>query len=457
MLYLFHDLQQAFLAPAHFAMRAMQTACRNPRNPFNDTQAGRAASACAEVFERVTRRFERPGFGLQETRIGGEPCPVVETIVLDRPFCALTRFERDTRRRDPKVLLVAPMSGHYASLLRGTVEALLPHHDVHITDWKDARLIPPGEGRFDLDAYIAYLRDFMTLLGPDTHVVAVCQPAPLVYAAVALMEAADDPNRPRSMTLMGGPIDPRVSKTNVTELAGSRPLSWFEQTVTDEVPFYYPGGGRRVYPGFLQLSGFMSMNLDRHMDSHIKFFGHLVEGDEESAAAHRKFYDEYLSVMDLPAEFYLQTVETVFQNCDLPRGCMIWRDPVTGAMTPVDPMAIRRTALLTVEGELDDISAHGQTSAAHDLSVNLPAHLQYHHFQDDAGHYGIFNGHKWRAEIMPRLRHFIRQFDPDAEAVPEADLTGIPDLKAAQWDVSKHGIDALRERLANKAQATGRS
>lgn len=439
MLYRFYDLGHALLTPARFGAQWMHNFYQNPFNPLTHTQFGRNMSANAEMFERMTRRFGKPSFNLHATKIGGKSVSVHETCMVNKPFCTLMHFNRHIDRKDPKVLVVAPMSGHYATLLRGTVEALLPHHDVYITDWIDARQVPKEEGPFDLDDYIAYLREFMAFLGPDTHVIAVCQPAVPVFAAVALMEDAKDPNTPQSITLMGGPIDTRVSKTAVTELAEHRPLSWFEHSVIAEVPFYYPGAHRKVYPGFVQLSGFMSMNLDRHIDSHMEFYQHLITGDGEPAESHRKFYNEYLSVMDIAAEFYLQTVETVFQKHSLPKNEMIWTDPETGKKHPVRPAAIRKTALLTIEGEFDDISAYGQTSAAHDLCVNLPPSLQYHHYQKKVGHYGIFNGRRWREHIMPRIRHFIRQHDGKTSPVPKTDLEHIPDKKPALWHKADRG------------------
>lgn len=454
-MYFLYDLQHALLTPARLGAEAVRTMYQHPWNPLASTQAGRTIAAYAEMFERGTKRFGKPDFGLNETVIGGKTVEIIEEHILEKPFCNLLHFKRKIKRNDPKVLIVAPMSGHFATLLRGTVEALLPHHDVFITDWIDARLVPARAGRFNLDDYIAYLREFMSLLGPDTHLIAVCQPAVPVYAAVALMEADNDPNAPLSMTLMGGPIDPRVSKTKVTELAESRPLTWFEHSVTMEVPYYYPGAHRKVYPGFIQLSGFMSMNLDRHVGSHMNFFGHLVKGDGDGADAHRRFYNEYLSVMDITAEFYLQTVETVFQRYLLPQGKMHWRDPATGKLHIVDPTAIKKTALLTIEGELDDISAHGQTTAAHIISTGLPASHQYHHFQENVGHYGIFNGRRWRTHIMPRIRHFIRHFDKDVDAIPAADLKEIPDKKPARWNKAEHGLDAVLKRLKEKQEKVG--
>ena len=326
------------------------------------------------------------------------------------PFCELRRFtldgapQQDGRAR-PRLLMVAPLSGHYATLLRGTVAAMLRDCDVYITDWADARMVPPSAGRFDLDDYIDYVIDFLRYLGPGAHVMAVCQPGPAVLAATALLAADGDPCRPRSMTFMGSPIDPRRSPTVPNELATSRPLDWFERNVIVTVPYPHPGFGRRVYPGFMQLSGFMTMNLDRHIGAHVDLYRHLVEGDGDSASAHRKFYDEYLSVMDLTADFYLQTVDVVFQKAALPRGEMVHRG------RPVDPAAIRDVALMTVEGEKDDISGIGQTQAAHDLCVNIPAAMQIDHIQPGVGHYGVFNGRRWRDEIAPRIADFIRAHD----------------------------------------------
>ena len=453
MLYHFFDLQHAMLTPARITAELMRTAYQNPLNPLAYTQAGRSLAASAEIFERVTRKFGKPSFDLPTTTIDGKTVPVQEQIVIEKPFASLIHFRRKVKRKDPKVLIVAPMSGHYATLLRGTVEALLPHHDVYITDWHDARQVPMSAGRFNLDDYIAYVRDFLSLLGSDVHVIAVCQPAVPVFAATALMEADEDPNHPMSITLMGGPIDARVSPTKVNEMAERNPGHWLAKTVVTEVPFYYPGAHRKVYPGFIQLSSFMSMNLDRHVGSHMKFFQHLVEGDGDSAETHRKFYDEYLSVMDIPGEFYLQTVEVVFQRYLMPQGKMVWKNPVNEQAFPVDAKAVKETAILTVEGELDDISANGQTTAVHDMVSNLSADKQFHHFQEKTGHYGIFNGRRWREEIMPRIRHFIRHVDPDCDPVPAADLAVIPDKAPAQWDKAKYGIDAVNARKAKAGAA----
>ncbi len=452
MLYSLYELQHALLTPARIGAEITRALYTNPHNPLSKTSAGRTVAAGAEVFERVTRRFGKPIFGLDTTTIDGEPVEVTEEIVFSKPFCNLLHFKRDTDRDDPRVLIVAPMSGHFATLLRGTVEALLPHHDVYITDWMDARLVPMSAGRFNLDDYVAHLIEFLEKLGPGTHMIAVCQPAVPVFAATCLMETFKNPNKPLTITLMGGPIDTRVSKTAVTELAETRPISWFEQSVINRVPFYYSGAHRRVYPGFIQLSGFMSMNLDRHVGSHLTFYKHLIQGDGLPAESHRKFYNEYLAVMDIPAEFYLQTVQTVFQRHDLPKNTMVWTDPATEKPHKVDAGAVTETALLTIEGELDDISAHGQTTAAHYLLKNLPADRQYHHFQLDVGHYGIFNGKRWREQIMPRIRHFIRQFDADKDSLPAADLAKIPDMAPPQWNPKEHSLEAVLKRKAAKTK-----
>ena len=447
MLYHLYELQHAMMTPLRLQAELTRTVFQSPFNPLAFTQLGRTIGASAEMIERVTRRFGKPEFGLHETEIDGKKIDIEEEIIVKKPFASLLHFKRNTKRNDPKVLIAAPMSGHYATLLRGTVEALLPHHNVYITDWEDSRQVSLKDGPFSLDDYITYLREFMSLLGPDTHIIAVCQPAVPVLAAVSLMASEKDPNQPATMTLMGGPIDTRVSKTEVTELAETRPLRWFEKSVIYNVPYYYPGAHRRVYPGFLQLGGFMSMNLDRHVGSYMKFYHHLVSGDGESADAHRKFYNEYLSVMDIPAEFYLQTVKTVFQEHALPRGTMKWRDPLSDKLLPVRPRDIEHTALLTIEGELDDISARGQTTAAHEICYSLPQRKQFHHFQLKTGHYGIFNGRRWREQIMPRIRHFIREFDPGRDPVPESDLKKIPDIAVERFDREKHGIAAIRRWL----------
>jgi poly(3-hydroxybutyrate) depolymerase len=404
-LYWLYELSHAALNPARAVADATRLAFRNPINPLYSTSFGKSVVAAAELFERSTRRYGRPDWRISSTLVGGERVPVRIESVWERAFCQVLHFERvfgrPPRRQQPRLLLVAPLSGHYATLLRGTVEAFLPNHDVYITDWRDARTVPLSEGMFDLDDYIDYVISILHALGGETHVVAVCQPAVPVLAAVALMEADDDPYLPGTMTLMGGPIDTRVNPTAVNMLAQKRGIDWFRHNVITKVPFPNPGFMRDVYPGFLQLHGFMSMNLDRHIEAHQNLFLNLVKGDGDSAQKHKEFYDEYLAVMDLTAEFYLQTVDTVFVRHALPKGEMMHRD------RPVDPSAIRRVALLTIEGEHDDISGVGQTEAAHRLCTNLAPERQAHWLQPGVGHYGVFNGSRFRAEIAPRIADFI--------------------------------------------------
>ena len=407
MFYQFYEMNHAALQPARAYAEAVRVLYTNPLNPFSHTPWGRSVAATAELFERTTRRYGKPAFGLDKTMVDWKTVPVTERVVWSKPFCNLIHFQRDVpsgRRTDPKLLIVAPMSGHYATLLRGTVEAMLPHAEVYITDWVDARMVPLSAGHFDLDDYIDYVVDMLHALGPDTHVMAVCQPSVPVLAAVALMEARGDRFAPATMTLMGGPIDTRRNPTAVNLLAEEKGIDWFRDNVIMQAPWPVPGFGRDVYPGFLQLSGFMSMNLDRHIIAHKDFFMHLVKNDGDSAEKHREFYDEYLAVMDLTAEFYLQTVETVFVRHALPKGEMKHRG------TKVDPSAIRNVALFTVEGENDDISGLGQTEAAHRLCVNIPADMKAHYMQPAVGHYGVFNGSRFRAEIVPRIVDFITSY-----------------------------------------------
>lgn len=402
-LYQLYDFQRAALAPWRLTAETVQQVFSHPMLPVAYTRLGRAVAAGAELFERSTRRYGKPEWRLQQTWIDGREVGVQVNTVLERPFCDLLHFRRDVPRSDPRVLVVAPMSGHYATLLRDTVAALLPDHDVYITDWQNAAEVPLEHGGFDLDDYIDDVIQFIEHLGPDVHVIAVCQPSVPVLAAVSIMAADGHPAAPRSMILMGGPIDTRVNPTRVNRHATEHSLEWFERACVSTVPATYPGFLRRVYPGFLQLTSFMAMNADRHLGSALKHFQHLVRGDGESAEAHRRFYDEYLAVMDLPAEFFLQTVKVAFHEHALPCGTM------TSRGGPVDPKAIRDTALMTVEGELDDISGPGQTVAAHDLCTAIPPDKRYHHFQKGVGHFGIFNGRRWRSDILPKIRTFIRE------------------------------------------------
>lgn len=405
MLYQLHEAQRAMAAPLRWAAEANQMLFRHPFNALSYTAPGRAFAAANELVHTQLKPHRKPEFGLAETRVHGAVVPVREEVVVDTPFCRLLHFARDGAPAQPRLLLVAPLSGHFATLLRGTVAALLPHLDIYITDWRDAREVRLSEGPFDLDDYIDLVIEFLHVLGPGTHAMAVCQPSVPVLAAAALMAADADPMQPASLTLMGGPIDTRVNPTTPNKLAKSRSLEWFENSVINRVPVLYRGFMRPVYPGFLQLTGFMTMNLDRHVGAHVRHFFHLVRGDGDNARAHRTFYQEYRAVMDLPAEYYLQTVERVFQRHQLATGAFRHRDRL------VEPAAIDSTALLTIEGGKDDISGPGQTKAAHKLLKRLPAARHAHHLEPNVGHYGVFNGRRWRERIAPRVVEFIRAHD----------------------------------------------
>jgi poly(3-hydroxybutyrate) depolymerase len=406
MLYALHEWQLAALAPWNAVAKSSVDLLTNPFSPLSYFPASRRLAAGAEVFYRITHRYEKPAFGITDTVIDGEPVAVEERVHVEKPFCRLLHFAaaptRSTRNRS-KVLLVAPLSGHHATLLRDTVRALLPDHEIYLTDWANARLVPLAQGAFHLDDYVDYIREFIRLLGPEMHVISVCQPTVPVLAAVALMADADERVWPRSMVMMGGPIDARRSPTAVNDLAVRKSLAWFESHVIHTVPAKYPGYMRRVYPGFLQHLGFVAMNPRRHLFAHWDFYNHLLEGDGESAEAHRKFYDEYNAVLDMPAEYYLDTIRTVFQEFGLANGT--WK--VRGTL--VRPQAIRETALLTVEGEMDDISGNGQTEAAHALCTGIPASRREHFRVPGVGHYGIFSGRRWREKVSPRIREFIRR------------------------------------------------
>jgi poly(3-hydroxybutyrate) depolymerase len=405
MLYHFYELNQAALHPARATADAYRLLFRNPLNPASYTPLGRGAAAVLELFERSTRRYRKPAWAIDSVEADGRKVAVREQTLIAKPFCNLVHFERDVpssrRRSDPKVLVVAPMAGHFPTLLRGTIRDLLPEHDVYVTEWQDARFVRRAAGDFDLDVYIDYIIEFLRLFRGNVHVMAVCQPTVPVFAAVSLMEAEQDRAVPRSMVLMAGPIDTRQNPTAVNRFAEGKPLSWFRHNVITQVPWPYPGMMRLVYPGFLQLSGFMGMNLDRHLTAHRDLFHNLIRGDGDSADKHREFYDEFLAVMDLTAEYYLQTIETVFLEHKLPKGEMRHRG------TPVDPGKVQRVALMTVEGERDDISGIGQTKAAQTLCKNLPEAMRAHHLQPSVGHYGVFNGRRFRAEILPRIRDFL--------------------------------------------------
>ncbi|UVO51897.1 polyhydroxyalkanoate depolymerase [Sphingomonas sp. SUN019] len=401
MLYNAYEFQRSMLATASAMANFGVGMLRSPSNPFAYFGGGTVVASALDVFAHAAAPRGKPAFGLDSTVVDGREVAVTEEILLQKPFGQLKRFKRDGVEGGPKLLIVAPMSGHYATLLRGTVERMLPTADVHITDWRDAKLVPMSDGRFDLDDYIDYLVAFLEEMGPGSHMLAVCQPSVPCYAAAALMSADKHPCRPKTLTMMGGPIDTREAPTAVNTLAMQRPHAWFEQNVIATVPSMHAGAGRRVYPGFLQLTGFMSMNLGNHMMSHFEMFKHLVKGDGDSADATKEFYDEYRAVCDMSAEFYLQTVDLVFQTHALPNGTMEHRG------RRVDPAAITDIALLAIEGERDDISGIGQTKAALKLATKLPSAKKKYLLADNVGHYGIFNGSKWRDRIAPVVEDWI--------------------------------------------------
>lgn len=406
MLYDFHELQRTFLNPFTAFTDTGSLLFSHPQSPLAYTPVSRQMAATYELLHRLGKDYEKPAWGLDTTTVDDKEVGITEETVIHNPFCKLVHFKRQLpagRKADPAVLLVAPLSGHHATLLRDTVRALLPNHEVYVTDWVDARLVPLKLGPFHLDDYVFYIQEFIRHLGPDVHVISVCQPTVPVLAAISLMAAQKDPCLPRSMTMMGGPIDTRQSPTEVNKLATTKPFSWFENNLIHRVPVRYPGEGRRVYPGFLQHTGFVAMNPDRHLRSHYDFYLDLIKGDDSDAEAHRRFYDEYNAVLDMPAEFYLDTIRVVFQEHQLPTG----RWEVGGQL--VDPAAISSVALFTIEGELDDISGQGQTRAAHALCKNIPETRRQHLTALHCGHYGIFSGRRWRNEICPRIADFIRQ------------------------------------------------
>jgi len=393
MLYNLYEAQHTALTPYRYLAELMRGWYGNPFSPFHYLPLASRLAAGSDLFLRVTGRYEKPEWGIDGLE-----------VFQDKPFCKLIHFKQATPGKK-KVLLVAPLSGHHATLLRDTVRSLLAEHDVWVTDWVDARMVPLSAGAFHLADYVRYVEDWIRLLNdpkrPDLSVISVCQPTVPVLAAISLMAAREEP-LPRAMVMMGGPIDARKSPTAVNNLARTKPHSWFEQNVIQRVPNKYPGYMRRVYPGFLQHMGFVAMNPSRHLSAHWDYYGHLLQGDGDSAEAHRRFYDEYNAVLDMPAEYYLDTVKTVFQDFALPKGRMFIRDEL------VRPQAIRDTALLTIEGELDDISGNGQTEAAHALCLNIPRERREHFLAPGVGHYGIFSGRRWREMIFPKVSNFIK-------------------------------------------------
>jgi poly(3-hydroxybutyrate) depolymerase len=413
MLYALHEAAYYSAIPLRLAAEAARDFWASPLNPASQTDAGRTLFAAADVLSNMTRRYGKPEWRIDEIEVGNRTVPVECEAVWQSPWCKLQRFRRvdEDGQARPKVLLVAPLSGHYATLLRGTVRGFLQDHDVYVTEWSNARDVPIYEGRFDFHDFLDHVRAMLAEIGPSAHVVAVCQPGPPALAAAALMAEDEDPNRPASMVFMGSPIDARLSPTVTNKMAEDRPFTWFQSYMIHTVPAPYLGVNRRVYPGFVQLYSFMSMNEKMHMDAHWRYFEDLMRDDGDSAAKHREFYDEYLSVLDMTEEFYLQTIDIVFQKYLLPKGELRHRG------RRVDPGAITDIALMTVEGAHDDISGVGQTQAAHALCPNIPEAMKELYVHPEVGHYGVFNGSRFRRDIYPRIRDFIRKADRSAARV----------------------------------------
>ncbi|MDR5726530.1 MAG: polyhydroxyalkanoate depolymerase [Terriglobia bacterium] len=401
MMYEAYQARQDFLAPLRiYADLTAAMLQETHAGPYGNMLA-RAAGGAAEMISRLRLTHTRPDYGIGHVVVAGLEAEITEDPVLTTPFGSLLRFRKSISLKQPRVLLVAPMAGHFPTLLRDTVQTLLPDHDVFLTDWKNARDIPRSAGAFGLDDYVEHIMRFIEYLGPGTHVMGVCQPCNALLAATALLAQANSPAQPRTLTLMAGPVDTRINPTQVNELASENSIEWFEKNLIATVPARFRGAHRRVYPGFLQLASFMSMNLPRHIRAHLNLFEHVLLGEDAKADATRKFYDEYFAVFDMPAEFYLQTVQRVFQEHHLARGLFEWKGQ------HADPAAIRKTALFTIEGERDDICAPGQTMAAHDLTPGIRANRKHHYLQPGVGHYGVFSGKRWQREIYPAVRDFI--------------------------------------------------
>lgn len=414
MLYQFHEMQRSFLSPLSAWAKSASQLYTNPYSPLSYSPGARRIAATLELTHRIGKDYEKPDWRIHQVDTPAGSARVTPVVVADKPFCNLIHFQKNyassAQSPGPKLLIVAPLSGHHATLLRDTVRVMLEHHDVYITDWVDARMVPLEDGNFSLSNYVEYVQEFIRMLSPNLHLVSVCQPTVPVLAAVALMASRNEPAAPLTMTMMGGPIDTRVGETGVNDLAKQHDLGWFQRNVVHLVPSNFPGFMRRVYPGFLQHAGFISMNPGRHANSHWDYFQHLVKGDDDaSVEAHREFYDEYNAVLDLDAEFYLDTIRVVFQDHLLPKG--EW--DVSGER--VKPQDIRRTALLTIEGELDDISGPGQTQAAHALCTGIPSEHKRHETIEGAGHYGIFSGRRWRTIVAPKIAAFIAQHEPSTD------------------------------------------
>jgi poly(3-hydroxybutyrate) depolymerase len=448
MLYQLYETQRALLSPfAEFAS-ATSKLYNHPLSPFAHTPGAQRVSAGLDLMNRLAKDYEKPEFGITTVKVDKVDVAVQEQVAIAKPFCRLLRFKRFTDdvsvlkllKDQPTVLVVAPLSGHHSTLLRETVRELLKDHKVYITDWTDARMVPLDAGPFHLDDYITYVQEFIRHIGPDAHVISVCQPTVPVLAAISLMASAGE-KTPRTMTMMGGPIDARKSPTAVNNLATTKPFEWFENNVIYRVPTNFPGAGRAVYPGFLQHTGFVAMNPDRHLTSHYDYFLDLVRGDDDSVEFHRSFYDEYNAVLDMPAEYYLDTIRTVFQDFALVKGT--WK--VGGKL--VRPQDIKGTSLLTIEGELDDISGAGQTRAAHDLCTGIPKSQQFHYDVVGAGHYGIFSGRRWREKVYPTVRDFIASHQPGAK----------PAAKASAKRIAKPSAKALAKAAPAPAKKAARA
>ena len=447
MLYQLYESQRALLSPfAEFASAASKL-YNHPLSPFAHTPGAQRVSAGLDLMHRLSKEYEKPEFGITSVKVDGVDLAVQQQVAIEKPFCRLLRFKRFTddidvltRIKDqPIVLVVAPLSGHHSTLLRETVRELLKDHKVFITDWTDARMVPKEAGPFRLDDYVTYVQEFIRHIGPEVNVMSVCQPTVPVLAAISLMASRGEVT-PRTMTMMGGPIDARKSPTAVNNLATNKPYEWFENNVIYRVPTNFPGAGRSVYPGFLQHTGFVAMNPDRHMSSHYDYFSDLIRGDDDSVEFHRGFYDEYNAVLDMPAEYYLDTIKVVFQDFALVSGT--WK--VNGEL--VKPQDIETTALLTIEGELDDISGAGQTRAAHGLCTGIPKDRQFHYDAIGAGHYGIFSGRRWREKVYPKVRDFIASYQPAAE-------TANPKASVRKAAVAKPAPSQLALTLVPKPQA----
>ena len=415
MLYQLYESQRALMAPFSEFASASAKLYNHSLSPFSKLPMAQRVAAGFELVHRLSKEYEKPQFNITSASVAQVDIAVQEQVAIKKPFCRLLRFKRftdnpkalETMKGQPSVLVVAPLSGHHATLLRDTVKSLLQDHKVYVTDWTDARMVPLAEGPFHLDDYVGYIEEFIRHIGPEVHVISVCQPTVPVLAAVSLMASRGEPT-PRTMTMMGGPIDARKSPTAVNELAIDNSHRWFEQNVIFEVPGNYPGAGRRVYPGFLQHAGFVAMNPNRHAASHYDYFRDLIQGDESSVEFHRQFYDEYNAVLDMPADYYLDTIKIVFQDFALVSGTWVVKGEA------VQPQDITGTALLTIEGELDDISGAGQTQAAHELCTGIPKDRQRHYDAMGAGHYGIFSGRRWREAVYPQVRDFIARYDKPA-------------------------------------------